>query len=178
MVYDISIRVEDLHTPLFLMEYDPAISTVYSLFDVDRKEYVLNQLRRVAQEREFLRSLVQLTEDSTGRKSYVYTVDRITYPQWDTNFKKVVVKMENKSYEFAYYDQPNDVIKAIVGVMFLTSSNRHDAVFGYPDPLFDVDQYVKTLGRSHLETLDMILTEIDLDEFSVTYREMRERGGG
>jgi len=178
MIYDISIGVDNLRTPLFLMEYDPAISTIYSLFDLDRKEYVLNQLRRVAQEREFLRSLVQLAEDNTGRKSYVYTVDRITYPQWDTNFKKIVVKIGNKSYEFAYYDRPSDVIKAIVGIMFLTSSNRHDAVFGYPDPLFDVDQYVKTLGRSHLETLDMTLTEIDLDEFSVTYREMRERGGG
>jgi len=62
--------------------------------------------------------------------------------------------------------------------MFLLSSNRHDAVFGYPDPLFDVDQYVKTLGRMHLETLDLALTEIDLDEFSVTYRQMREMGGG
>lgn len=177
MMYDISTRV-NLKTPLSLMEYDPAVSTIYSSFDPDSKQYDLHQLRRVAQEREFLRSLVQLCEEESGRKSYVYTVDRITYPNHDTNFKRMVVQMGKKSYEFAYYDQPNDVMRAIVGLMFLLSSNRHDAVFGYPDPLFDVDQYVKTLGRMHLETLDLALTEIDLDEFSVTYRQMRERGGG
>ena len=86
--------------------------------------------------------------------------------------------MGNKLYEFAYYDQPSDVVKAIVSLMYLLSSNKHDAVFGYPDPLFEVDQYVKTLGRTHMETLDLALTEIDMDEFSVTYRQMRERGGG
>ena len=177
MIYDISTRV-DLHTPISLMEYDPAVSTIYSSFDPDNKQYVLHQLRRVAQERQFLRSLVQLCEEESGRKSYVYTVDRITYPKLDNSFKRMVVQMGNKSYEFAYYDQPNDVMRAIVGLMFLLSSNRHDAVFGYPDPLFDVDQYVKTLGRIHLETLDLALTEIDLDEFSVTYRQMREKGGG
>ena len=177
MIYDISTRV-NLNTPISLMEYDPAVSTIYSSFDPDSKEYVLHQLRRVAQEREFMRSLVQLCEEESGRKSYVYTVDRITYPNHDTNFKRMVVQMGNKSYEFAYYDQPNDVMRAIVGLMFLLSSNRHHAVFGYPDPLYDVDQYVKTLGRTHLETLDLALTEIDLDEFSVTYRQMRETGGG
>jgi len=177
MIYDISTRL-DLHTPLALMEFDPAVSTIYSSFDPDSNQYVLHQLRRVAQEREFLRSLVQLCEEETGRKSYVYTVDRITYPHYDTNFKRMVVRMGNKSYEFAYYDQPNDVMRAIVGLMYLFSSNRHEAVFGYPDPLFEVDQYVKTLGRMHLETLDLALTEIDMDEFSVTYRQMREMGGG
>jgi len=179
MIYDISIRVENFHTPVALMEYDPAISTIYSYFDPKAKEYVLKQLRRVAQERLFLRSLVQLSEDrTTGRKSYVYTIDRITYPKLDNSFERIRVEMGQKVYEFAYYDQPSDVLRVIVGLMYLLSSNRHDAVFGYPDPLFDVDQYVKTLGRTHMETLDLALTEIDLDEFSVTYREMRERGGG
>ena len=179
MIYDISIRVEDFHTPIALMEYDPAISTIYSYFDPKTKEYVLKQLRRVAQERLFLRSLIQLSEDrTTGRKSYVYTVDRITYPKLDINLKRLRVEMGKKVYEFAYYDQPSSVLRAIVGLMYLLSSNKHDAVFGYPDPLFDVDQYVKTLGRTHMETLDLALTEIDLDEFSVTYRQMRERGGG
>jgi len=177
MIYDISTRV-NLKSPISLMEYDPAVSTIYSSFDPDSKEYALHQLRRVAQEREFMRSLVQLCEEESGRKSYVYTVDRITYPDHDTNFKRMVVQMGKKSYEFAYYDQPNDVMRTIIGLMYLLSSNRHDAVFGYPDPLFDVDQYVKTLGRTHLETLDITLTEIDLDEFSVTYRQMREMGGG
>ena len=179
MIYDISIRVEDFHTPIALMEYDPAISTIYSYFDPKTKEYVLKQLRRVAQERLFLRSLIQLSEDrTTGRKSYVYTVDRITYPKLDINLKRLRVEMGKKVYEFAYYDQPSSVLRVIVGLMFLLSSNKHDAVFGYPDPLFDVDQYVKTLGRTHMETLDLALTEIDMDEFSVTYRQMRERGGG
>lgn len=177
MIYDISTRV-DLHTPLALMEFDPAVSTIYSSFDSDTNQFVLHQLRRVAQEREFLRSLVQLCEEESERKSYVYTVDRITYPNHDTNFKRMVVRMGNKSYEFAYYDQPNDVSRVIVGLMYLFSSNRHEAVFGYPDPLFEVDQYAKTLGRMHLETLDLALTEIDMDEFSVTYRQMREMGGG
>jgi len=179
MIYDISIQVNNLNTPIALMEYDPAISTIYSFYDSDSKEYTLKQLRRVAQERLFLRSLIQLSEDKvTGRKSYVYTVDRITYPKLDNNLKRMKVQMGNKTYEFAYYDQPSDTLKAIVGLMYLLSSNRHDAVFGYPDPLFDVDQYVKTLGKTHRETLDLALTEIDLDEFSVTYRQMRERGGG
>ena len=86
--------------------------------------------------------------------------------------------MGNATYEFAYYDKPSVILRTIVGLLVLLSSNKHDAVFGYPDPLFDVDQYVKTLGRAHLETLDLALTEIDLDEFSVTYRQMRKRGGG
>jgi hypothetical protein len=179
MIYDISVRIDNFHAPIALMEYDPAISTIYSFYDAKNKEYILRQLRKVAQERQFLRSLVQLFEDeTTRRKSYVYTVDRITYPKFDNNFKKMVIQMGKKSYEFAYYDEPNDVLKAIVGLMYLVSSNKHDAVFGYPDPLFEVDQYVKTLGRAHLETLDLALTEIDLDEFSVTYRQMRKMGGG
>jgi len=177
MIYDISIRVNDLHQPISLMEYDPAVSTVFSYFDQDNGSYAIGQFAR-AQERQFMRTLVQLVEDESGRKSYVYTVDRITYPKYDTNFRRMVVRVGNKDFEFAYYEEPNDILRAIVGLMFLSSSNRHDAVFGYPDPLFDVDQYVKTLGRSHLETLELALTEIDLDEFSVTYREMRERGGG
>ena len=69
VVYDISIGVENIHTPISLMEYDPAISTVFSIFDTRGKKYILQQLRRVAQEREFLRSLVQISEDeTTGRK--------------------------------------------------------------------------------------------------------------
>lgn len=176
MIYDISIRVDGLPLPLFLMEYDPAISTVYSSF-VDGN-YVLNQLRRVAQERQFMRSLVQVSEDSTGRKSLVFTFDRITYPKFDTDFNRLSLNLGSRKYEFAYYVEPNKVIKAMIGLMALTSSNRHDAVFGYPDPLYDVDQYVKTLGRAHLQTLDLALTEIDLEEFSVTYRQMREMGGG
>jgi len=100
MIFDISARV-DLKTPVSLMEYDPAVSTIYSSFNSDSKQYDLHQLRRVAQEREFMRSLVQLCEEESGSKSYVYTVDRITYPNRDTNFKRMVVKMGNKSYEFA-----------------------------------------------------------------------------
>lgn len=176
MIYDISIRVDGLHPPLFLMEYDPAVSTVYSSFE--NGNYVLNQLRKVAQERQFMRSLVQISEDSTGRKSLVFTVDRITYPKSDVDFDRLNVDVGGRRYGFAYYVKPNKIIKTIVGLMMLTSSNRHDAVFGYPDPLFDVDQYVKTLGRAHLQTLDLALTEIDLEEFSVTYRQMRELGGG
>jgi len=176
MIYDISLRVEELHTPLFLMEYDPAISTVYSSFE--NGSYVLNQLRKVAQERQFMRSLVQISEDSTGRKSLVFTVDRITYPKLDVNFDRLGLDVGGRRYEFAYYAKPNRIIKAIIGLMTLTSSNKHDAVFGYPDPLFDIDQYVKTLGAAHLQTLDLALTEIDLEEFSVTYRQMREMGGG
>jgi len=179
VIYDISIGVDVLHLPLALMEYDPAVSTIYSAYDPQSDEYFLRQLRRVAQERLFLRTLVQLAESSTTkRRSYVYTIDRITYPKLDTDFKKLIVQMGNASYEFAYYDKPSVILRAIVGLLVLLSSNKHDAVFGYPDPLFDVDQYVKTLGRAHLETLDLALTEIDLDEFSVTYRQMRERGGG
>ena len=175
MIYDISVGVDGLHPPFSVMEYDPAISTVYSS-PVGGDGYEINQLRKVAQEREFLRSLVQIAEDSSGRKSYVYTVDRITYPKFDSQVKTLTVKIGNKEYKFAYYLKPNRVIETIVGLMTILSSNRHDAVFGYPDPLFEVDQYVKTLGRAHLETLDLALTEIDLDEFSVTYRQMRERG--
>jgi hypothetical protein len=178
MLYDISLRVEGLHPPLFLMEYDPAISTVYSSYDAQSSSYVLNQLRRVAQEREFLRSLVQISEDSTGRKSLVFTVDRLVYPSFDKSFEKLSVPLGGKQYDFAYYSKPSELMKIIVDLMVLTSSNRHDAVFGYPDPLFEADQYVKTLGKAHLETLDLALTEIDLEEFSVTYRQMREMGGG
>ena len=178
MLYDISLRVEGLHPPLFLMEYDPAISTVYSSYDTQSSSYVLNQLRRVAQEREFLRSLVQISEDSTGRKSLVFTVDRLVYPSFDKSFQKLSVPLGGKQYDFAYYSKPSELMKIIVDLMVLTSSNKHDAVFGYPDPLFEADQYVKTLGKAHLETLDLALTEIDLEEFSVTYRQMREIGGG
>jgi len=178
MLYDISLRIRNLHPPLFLMEYDPAISTVYSSYDAQSSSYVLNQLRRVAQEREFLRSLVQISEDSTGRKSLVFTVDRLVYPSFDKSFEKLSVTLGGKQYDFAYYSKPSELMKIIVDLMVLTSSNRHDAVFGYPDPLFDADQYVKTLGKAHLETLDLALTEIDLEEFSVTYRQMREMGGG
>jgi len=178
-IYDISIGVDDLHVPIALMEYDPAVSTIYSTYDSQSDEYLLRQLRKVAQERQFLRTLVQLAENlTTKRKSYVYTIDRITYPELDTDFKKLVVQMGNATYEFAYYDKPSVILRTIVGLLVLLSSNKHDAVFGYPDPLFDVDQYVKTLGRAHLETLGLALTEIDLDEFSVTYRQMRKRGGG
>jgi len=179
MLYDISVRIPNLHAPLSMMEYDPAVSTIYSAYDVASGDYVLNQLRRVAQERQFMRSLVLISEDrSSGRKSYVYTVDRITYPKLDKNSDLMEVELEGKRYRFAYYPKPSETIKAIVGLITLTSSNRHDAVFGYPDPLYDVDQYVKTLGRAHLETLDLALTEIDLEEFSVTYRQLREMGGG
>ena len=179
MLYDISIRVNDLHPPIFLMEFDPAISTIYSWYDREKGVFVLSQLRRVAQERQFMRTLVQISEiPSSGRKSYVYTVDRITYPGIDQNFDELKVETNGTPYRFSYYTKPNQLTKVILGLMFLTSSNRHDAVFGYPDPLFEVDQYVKTIGRTHLETIDLALTEIDLDEFAVTYREMRERGGG
>jgi len=88
------------------------------------------------------------------------------------------VPLGGKQYDFAYYSKPSELMKIIVDLMILTSSNRHDAVFGYPDPLFEADQYVKTLGKAHLETLDLALTENDLEEFSVTYRQMREMGGG
>jgi len=179
MLYDISVRVPNLHAPLSMMEYDPAVSTIYSTYDVASGNYILNQLRRVAQERQFMRSLVLISEDkSSGRKSYVYTVDRITYPKVDKSWDSMEVGLEGKKYRFAYYSKPSEVMRAIVGLIALTSSNRHDAVFGYPDPLYDVDQYVKTLGRAHLETLDLALTEIDLEEFSVTYRQLREMGGG
>lgn len=177
MLYDITVRLNDLHPPLALMEYDPAISTIYSSYDPNVKSYVLNQLRKIAQERQFLRSLVQISEDSTGRKSLVFTVDRIIYPNMDKHFEKLIIQMGGKNYEFAYYNKPSELLKVIVSLMFLTSSNRHDAVFGYPDPLFEVDQYVKTVGRAHLETLDLALTEIDLEEFSVTYRQLREMIG-
>jgi len=179
ILYDISIRVGNLHPPIFLMEYDPAISTIYSWYNRKSGEFVLNQLRRVAQERQFMRTLVQITEvPESGRKSYVYTVDRITYPGIDRDFDELNVDMSGTQYRFFYYTRPNQITKVILGLLCLTSSNRHDAVFGYPDPLFEADQYVKTIGRTHLETLDLALTEIDLDEFAVTYREMRERGGG
>jgi len=179
MLYDISVRVPNLHAPLSMMEYDPAVSTIYSTYDVASGNYVLNQLRRVAQERQFMRSLVLASEEkSSGRKSYVYTIDRITYPKVDENCELMKVELEGKKYKFAYYSKPSETMKAIVSLIALTSSNRHDAVFGYPDPLYDVDQYVKTLGRAHLETLDLALTEIDLEEFSVTYRQLREMGGG
>lgn len=124
MVYDISARVSDLHTPLALMEYDPAVSTVYSFFEVQNRKYFINQLRKVAQERQFMRSLVQISEDeSTGRKSLVFTVDRITSPKWDVDFKKMKVQIGSKVYEFAYYEKPNDVMNTIVNLMFLLSSN-------------------------------------------------------
>lgn len=178
MLYDISTKVKDLHPPLALMEYDPAISTIYSSYDPITNSYVLNQLRRIAQERQFLRSLVQISEDSTGRKSLVFTVDRITYPSVDKDSEKLTVNLGGRSYEFAYHSKPSELLKVIVSLIRLTSSNKHDAVFGYPDPLFEVDQYVKTVGRTHLETLDIALTEIDLEEFSVTYRQLREMGGG
>ena len=179
MLYDISVRAPNLHPPLSLMEYDPAVSTIYSTYDVPSGDYVLNQLRRVAQERQFIRSLVLISEDkSSGRKSYVYTVDRITYPKADKKFDLMKVELDGKMYAFAHYSRPSEIMKVIVGLIALTSSNRHDAVFGYPDPLYDVDQYVKTLGRAHLETLELALTEIDLEEFSVTYRQLREMRGG
>ena len=178
MLYDISLRVPNLHPPIALMEYDPAISTIYSKYDPDTSSYTLNQLRRIAQERQFLRTLVQISEDSIGRKSLVFTVDRITYPSMDKKCEKLTVTLGGKNYEFAYYTKPSELLEVIVSLLFLTSSNKHDAVFGYPDPLFEVDQYVKTVGRAHLETLDLALTEIDLEEFSVTYRQMRELGGG
>jgi hypothetical protein len=178
MLYDISVRTNDLHPPLALMEYDPAISTIYSSYDSDTNSYTINQLRRIAQERQFLRSLVQISEDSIGRKSLVFTVDRITYPNLDRDLEKLNVNLGGKNYEFAYYTKPSKLLSVIVSLIHLTSSNKHDAVFGYPDPLFEIDQYVKTVGRAHLETLDITLTEIDLEEFSVTYRQLREMGGG
>jgi len=179
MLYDISIRVPNLHAPLSMMEYDPAISTIYSTYDVASGNYSLNKGRIVAQEREFMRSLTLVSEEKlSGRKSYVYSVDRITYPKLDNNCHLMEVELDGEKYRFAYYSKPSEIMRAIVGLLVLTSSNRHDAVFGYPDPLYDVDQYVKTLGRAHLETLDLALTEIDLEEFSVTYRQLREMGGG
>jgi hypothetical protein len=122
--------------------------------------------------------LVQISEDGTGRKSLVFTVDRITYPSLDKGLEKLNVNLGGKNYEFAYYAKPSKLLSVIVSLIHLTSSNKHDAVFGYPDPLFEIDQYVKTIGRAHLETLDITLTEIDLEEFSVTYRQLREMGGG
>ena len=88
------------------------------------------------------------------------------------------VKIQGKTYQFGYNSTPTQMMEVIMSIIALTSSNKHDAVFGYPDPLFEADQYVKTLGKSHSETLDIALTELDLDEFSVSYRQMRAEGGG
>ncbi|MHA1834404.1 MAG: hypothetical protein ACTSV7_10460, partial [Candidatus Baldrarchaeia archaeon] len=103
---------------------------------------------------------------------------RITYPEYDKDCELLTVELGKNQYNFAYYTKPSKIMRVITELILLLSSNKHDAVFGYPDPMFDVDQYVKTIGKAHLESLDLALTEIDLEEFSVTYRQMREIGGG
>jgi hypothetical protein len=177
VLFDISHGNDNLNPPLDTIEFDPAVSTVFSKYDESTKKFVIDRFIMIAQERQFLRSLVQISKTASGRKSYVYTVDRITYPEFDVGFDVMEVELNGRKYRFAYYRKPSKLSTVINGLMTLLSSNKHDAVFGYPDPLFEVDQYVKTVGKTHLESLDLSLEEIDLDEFSVTYRQSREAIG-
>ena len=177
MIFDISHHEPNLHPPLASMEFDPAVSAVYSRYNLEEKKFELISARGI-QEREFLRTFVQISESESGRKSYVYTIDRLMYPSLDKEYKLLDVSVPSREYKFAYYDGSSEILRMIINILRLTSSDRHDMVFGYPDPLYEVDQYVKTIGRTHLETLDIALTEIDLDEFSVTYRMGRMLGGG
>lgn len=178
VLYDITVGDQRLNTPLTTTEFDTAISTIYRKYNPITKNFSVERIGMVAQERQFLRSIVQVAQDTQGRKSYSYTVDRITYPQHDKNYDLLDVTFGSKTHRFMYYKKPSLLSKVIVDLLFVMSSNKHDAVFGYPDPLFEVDQYVKTVGLTHYETLDLALTEVDLDEFSISYREGRQRGGG
>ena len=177
MIFDIS-ALKQLHPPLALIEFDPAITAMFSKPIKEENRFELAELRPI-QERQFLRTFIQISELDSGRKSYVYTIDRITYPEIEENYEILKIPIsKNKIYEIMYYKKPSKILKIIMSLLVLLCSNKHEAVFGYPDPLYEADQYVKTIGSLHKETLEVILTEVDLDEFSVTYRQMRKELGG